>query len=62
VWLEEGTDQFRGRLTSVATSPESGADDGVTMAVASSPRDVTDAVSEWLHEFSPDAPKRIDIK
>jgi hypothetical protein len=60
VWLERGTDQFRGRLTAVDTSSTSGAGDGVTVAVAASPREVTDAVSHWLHDFVGDAPKRID--
>jgi hypothetical protein len=62
VWLEEGTDQFRGRLTAVDTSPGSKGGDGVTVALASSPRDLTDAVSQWLHEFVRDAPKRIDTE
>jgi hypothetical protein len=48
VWLEEGTDQFRARLTSMDTSP--GADPGsqVTVGVASSPREVMTMVRAWL--------------
>jgi hypothetical protein len=62
VWLERGTDQFRGRLTAVDTSPTSEGDDGVTVAVSSSPREASDAVSQWLHDFVRDAPKRIDTE
>jgi hypothetical protein len=51
VWLEDGTDQFRARLTSVDTSP--GADPGaqVTVGVASSPREVMTMVRAWLEAF-----------
>lgn len=62
VWLEPGTDQFRGRLTAVDTSPASGGGDGVTVAVASSPREVTDAVGQWLRDFVHDASKPIDTE
>ena len=60
VWLEGPTDQFRGRLTAVNSSRGSGANDVLTVALASSPGDVTEAVSQWLQEFIRDAPKRID--
>jgi hypothetical protein len=62
VWLESGTDQFRGRLTAVDTSSTSGGGDEVTVAVSSSPREVADAVSQWLHDFVRDASKRIDTE
>jgi len=62
VWLERETDQFRGRLTAIDTSPGSDGGDGATVAVASSPREVTDAVSQWLDDFVHDAPKRIDTE
>lgn len=62
VWLEGGTDQFRGRLIAVGTSPGSRGGAGVTVAVASSPREVADALSEWLHAFIRDAPTRIDTE
>lgn len=60
VWLEGESDQFRSRLTAATTSAGSSLGDEVTVAVASSPREVTDAVSEWLHEFVRDALKQID--
>jgi len=60
VWLEGATDQFRGRVTSVAAGPGPAAGGGVTVAVASSPREVTDAVICLLEEFIRDASKRID--
>jgi hypothetical protein len=60
VWLEGPTDQFRSRLTAADTSPGSTSGDEVTVAVVSSPREVTDAVSQWLQDFVRDAPKQID--
>jgi hypothetical protein len=60
VWLEGESDQFRSRLTAATASAGSSLGDEVTVAVASSPREVTDAVSEWLQEFVRDALKRID--
>ena len=50
VWLENGTDNFRGRLTAVDTSP---GHEGVelTVKVTSSPGEVLDAVRAWLDEF-----------
>lgn len=50
VWLEDGTDGFRARLTSVDTSP--GADgDEVTVGLASSPTGVLAVVDTWLTTF-----------
>jgi hypothetical protein len=60
VWLEGGTGEFRGRVTSVDTWTGAAGGGGVTVAVASSPREVTDAVSCLLEEFIRDASKRID--
>jgi hypothetical protein len=50
VWLEGGTDGFRGRLTTVDTSVRHGGGE-VTVAVASSPGETVDAVRAWLDEF-----------
>ena len=60
VWLEGQADHFRSRLTAADTSPGSTPGDEVTVAVVSSPREVTDAVSQWLQDFVRDAPKQID--
>ena len=51
VWLEEGADGFRARLTTAG--PWWGRDAGtdVTVALASTPAAVTDAVGEWLLSF-----------
>ena len=47
VWLEDGTD-FRARVTAVGReAPE----EDRTVAVASSPREVLEAVSHWLDDF-----------
>ena len=48
VWLEDGTDEFRARVTAVGL--ESPGEDR-TIAVATSPSQVLDAVSHWLDEF-----------
>jgi hypothetical protein len=61
VWLDGETGQFRSRLTAGDTTPRSAAfGEDLTVAVASSPREVMDAVGEWLQEFVRDASKRID--
>lgn len=62
VWLEGGSGQFRGRLTAVDTSAGAARGGEVTQAVVSSPRQVTDAVSQWLRGFVRDATKRIDTE
>jgi hypothetical protein len=49
VWLEDGGDTFRARVTAMGLD---GSDDR-TVALASSPDDVTDAVNEWLRKFVP---------
>jgi hypothetical protein len=48
VWLEGATDQFRARVTAVGLGT-SGEDRTVTLA--SSPREVVDAVGDWLQDF-----------
>ena len=62
VWLEGGTDQFRGRLTAVDTSSGSGSAEEFTVAVAASSRELTDALSQWLQRFLRDAATRIDTE
>jgi hypothetical protein len=50
VWLEGGTNDFRGRLATVDTSVgHDGAE--LTVGVTSSPGEVVDAVRAWLDEF-----------
>jgi hypothetical protein len=60
VWLEDGAREFRGRLTTIDTSPDQRGRDEATVALASSPRDVVDAVREWLTAFVEGAPDSID--
>jgi hypothetical protein len=50
VWVEGGTGDLRGRLTSLDTSAGQEADE-VTVTVASSPGALVDAVGAWLEEF-----------
>jgi hypothetical protein len=50
VWLESGTNDLRGRLTTVDTSiGHEGAD--LTVGVASSVDGLVDAVRAWLDQF-----------
>ncbi|WP_448628386.1 hypothetical protein [Geodermatophilus sp. URMC 64] len=49
VWLEDGPDAFRARLTTSDTSDGAAAE--VTVAVASAPDAVVDAVRAWLDDF-----------
>jgi hypothetical protein len=59
VWLEGGTDNFRGRLTAVDTS--AGQEGGeLTLRVTSSPSDMLDVVRAWLDEFLGQAPQPAD--
>jgi hypothetical protein len=60
VWLDRGSGQFRGRLTAADTSVGAARGGEAALAVVSSPREVTDAVSEWLRGFVRDTTKRID--
>ncbi len=48
VWLEDGIEQFRARVTAVGLDPS---DEHRTVALASSPSEVLDAVSHWLDGF-----------
>jgi hypothetical protein len=50
VWLEGGTDAFRGRVTTVDTTVGHGGGE-LTVGVASSPGEMVDAVRVWLDEF-----------
>ena len=47
VWIEEGSDQFRARVMAVG----SGESSDRTVALASSPDEVLQAVSRWLDEY-----------
>jgi hypothetical protein len=59
VWLEGGTNSFRGRLTTVDTSV--GHEGGeLTVGVAASPGEMVDAVHTWLDEFLGRAPQPFD--
>ncbi len=60
VWLEDGAPVFRGRLTTMETSPGGGGTEEVAVALASSPRDVVEAVRVWLDQFISDASDSID--
>jgi hypothetical protein len=51
VWLEDGPDGFRARLTTGDTATGSGAGNAVTVAVAATPEAVVDAVRAWLDDF-----------
>ncbi len=59
VWLEEGG-RFRARLSTFAPTRGGGPGEELTVAVASSPRDVISAMSEWLDEVVGHAPNPID--
>ena len=59
VWHEGDAAHFRSRVSAVDTSAGSASGE-VTVAVVSSPREVLDAVSDWLEGFARDAPKGID--
>jgi hypothetical protein len=48
VWLEGGTDEFRARVTAVGLDTS---EEDRTVALASSPREVMDAVGNWLDRF-----------
>jgi len=60
VWLEDGADSFRGRLTSIDTSPAAAGAGAATVALVSSPRDAVEAVRTWLEEFLGDAADPVD--
>jgi hypothetical protein len=60
VWVEDGMDSFRGRLTTSEPDGDEQTADDRTYAVVSSPSDIVDAVREWLGEFQQGAGSRID--
>ncbi len=61
VWLEgDGARAFRGRLTTVNTSPGARAGEEATVAVVSSPQEAVDAVRAWLDEFLRGVPGSVD--
>ncbi|MGY1650305.1 hypothetical protein [Geodermatophilus sp. SYSU D01119] len=51
VWLEDGARVFRGRLTTMETSPGGRGGEEVGVAVVATPRDAADAVRAWLDQF-----------
>jgi hypothetical protein len=51
VWLE-GPGAFRARLLTLHTDAAGTSAEEVTVAVASSPEDVLDAVRAWLDDFT----------
>jgi len=55
VWLEEGSDGFRARVTALSDSAAQS-----TLVVTSSPSDVIDAVREWLEVFTSGTGRPID--
>jgi hypothetical protein len=56
-WVEQGTGEFRARMTTPGTSHGSGEERDLTVALASSPDGVSDAVRVWLAELlSSDVP------
>ena len=60
VWSEDGARNFRGRLTSIDTSPGRRGPEEATVALASSPGDVVDAVRAWLDDVLPEPPQGMD--
>jgi hypothetical protein len=61
VWVEEGSDQFRARLTALDTSGASGAaGEQQTIAVVASPSDAADALRRWLEDFLRQVSQPID--
>lgn len=60
VWVEDGTDTFRCRLTAVDTSPGAGAGQETTLAVTASPSETIATISEWLDDFLDRAATSID--
>lgn len=60
VWLEDGAPVFRGRLTTMETSPGGPGAAEVAVALTSSPHDLVDAVRAWLDRFLDDATNSVD--
>ena len=59
VWLD-GPGEFRARLLALRDAAAGTPADEVTVAVASSPGDVLDAVRDWLDGFLGQAPGPVD--
>ncbi len=59
VWLEDGAETFRGRLTMIDTAPGPRGGEAASVAVVSSPSDAAEAVRAWLAEFL-DEGRRVD--
>jgi hypothetical protein len=51
VWLEDGPETFRARVTALEESDREDPPQALRMSLASSPGDVITAVSEWLDVF-----------
>jgi hypothetical protein len=51
VWVEGGTDNFRGRLATVDTSQAHNGDGELSFTVTSSPSATLEAVRSWLDAF-----------
>ena len=51
VWLEDGPDTFRARVTSLPGPGDDESSDELTLTVTASPPEVVDAVTSWLAEF-----------
>ncbi|MGY1810519.1 hypothetical protein ACI8AF_24375 [Blastococcus sp. SYSU D00669] len=49
VWLEDAADGFRARVTAIGRETP---DEDRTIAVASTPGEVLDAVRQWLESFT----------
>jgi hypothetical protein len=60
VWVEDGINEFRGRLTALDSSDGAGSGDELTLTVASSPSDIENAVRDWLDAFLQRVANRID--
>jgi hypothetical protein len=51
VWAEDDPTSFRGRLTTTDTSPGADDLDDLTVAVASSPDELLEAIRAWIADF-----------
>ena len=62
VWVEQGADGFRGRVSSIDTWGGSAGAAEITLTVASSTNEVLDAVRRWLDGFTRSAANPIDTE
>jgi hypothetical protein len=60
VWLEDGPESLRARLTAVGTSRDGAPAEDVVVAVAASRSELMTAVSDWLERFLIDSAEPID--